>query len=90
MADEITSTDRKLLYKVRFTPGGETYYVEAGNAQTAQGLGIGHHIVNALPNAVVEWTGIDVERASKKETELYYEPQELDEDKPWDQEGEEE
>lgn len=67
MKDEITSTDRRLLYRVSLSPGGEVYYIEAGNAIAAQQKGIGHAALDD-----VEWSGMHVDLASENETTDYY------------------
>lgn len=67
MSDEITSTDRRKLYKVRLTPGGEEYLVEASGAVNAQQKGIG---LAALDG--VDWHGLDVSPASENDITDYY------------------
>lgn len=67
MADQYTSTDRRLLYKVRFTPGGEEYLVEAGNAQTAHQKGLGHAALDEIRH-----NGCDVMLADENDITDYY------------------
>lgn len=68
MPDEITSTDRRKLYKVVFVPSRNIYFVEASGAAMAQQKGIGL----AVLDGVEKWTGIDVHRASEAEMAQFY------------------
>ena len=67
MPDVFTSTDRRILYKVRFTPGGETYFVEAGGAVAAHQKGLGHAALDG-----VRHTGADVTHATENEITDFY------------------
>lgn len=67
MPDSITSTDRRLMYKVTFIPGDETFFVEAGSAPDA--------FIKAAREAAsdgVEWTGADTETASENDLTDYW------------------
>lgn len=64
---EITSTDRRLLYRCEFTPGGEVYLIEAGNAVAAQQKAIGHAGLDG-----VQFTGADIFLASENDITDYY------------------
>lgn len=66
MADEITSTDRRLIYKIQLSPNGEVFLVEANSATDAHQKGMG---LAALEN--LYWNGMDVNRATENDITDY-------------------
>lgn len=67
MADEVTSTNRKVVYKIRCAPGGEEYLVEAGGAVAAHQIGMGRAVEDD-----VYYNSMQVYRASENEITDFY------------------
>ncbi len=67
MGDEVTSTDRKIVYKIRLSPNGEEYMVEAGSAVSAHQKGMG---LAALDE--VYYNSMQVFKASENDITDFY------------------
>lgn len=66
MGDKFTSTSGKLLYKARFSPGGETMFIESSGAVNAHEIARGAAYFQGIVH-----TGCDVMLATENEITDY-------------------